>query len=75
MIPDFLAMAIQHEKNLIELRKRQIEGYEKRIKLMEGGLDYYEALNKVPPVSSGLKFEKEIYLKAKKKYESMKKNV
>ena len=67
-VPDFLVLAIKHEQNLIELRQKQIEGYRKRIKLMEGGVDYDETLRSVPPVTSNLKFNKKVYLKLRTKY-------
>ena len=73
-LPKHIEYAIGIEKKLIDLRMKQIEGYQKRIKMMKDGKGFHDALKKHPPVRSNIAFNRNHYfeLKGEKKKESKK---
>ena len=70
MLPQYLRLAIEHEKKVIALRKRQVEACEQRLMLMEAGMGYYTALKKVPPVAANSNFPERKYMQLKDKFDA-----
>lgn len=66
-LPDFLALAVQHERECVKLRLRQIQGCLGRIQLLSAGIDYYDTFKKIPGIMQPIPFPKEEYLKQKAK--------
>lgn len=71
-LPEFLQLAIKHEEKVIELRKKQIDNYYKRIEMMKVGINYFDTFKKVPSLH-GFKFPKEEYHRLKTEYLKQKK--
>jgi hypothetical protein len=66
-LPEFLKLAIRHERNCIEFRLRQVENYFDRLELMFGGMDYFDTFERISPLPF-VQFPKQEYEKLKMDY-------
>lgn len=67
-LPEFLKIAIKHERKCVKFRLKQIEGYLDRITHLEAGMDYFDTFNVIKSMS-GVPFPREEYNLKKQEWE------
>ena len=66
ILPKHLQYAIDTERNIIVVRKRQIQASENRVQLLQAGLDLADVWKRIPPVKSSIQFNEKRYDELKK---------
>lgn len=73
-LPPHIQYAIAYEAKCIELRRSQIDNYEKKIELLMKGIKPSEVFRRCPPIYADLKFNYKEYHQLKEKHEKHKIN-
>ena len=68
-IPYNIQYAIENEEKCVELRKKQIVSYKKRIKLLKNGVKMGEINKEIIPITPDFKYSVKYYWKLRAEWE------